>query len=194
MKLDRRRLLTLTGAAAAAGAPSVSAAAPLSTLGIDAAQFGVRPDIAGDQSRQLQRAIDETARKRAPLAIAPESYRAGTRTRPFTRSTHAGLRSPATGSAAREIIASRFDAHMPGIDGTIVLDNWIEKIDNRSGGTGQYGNAINVFRAVNVIVRGNRVSDCAFSAVRGNAASNNQIASSTFERSRSMASSALRGR
>ncbi len=57
----------------------------------------------------------------------------------------------------------------------IVTDNRIESIDNRSGGSGQNGNAVNVFRAANVIVRGNRIRNCAFSAVRGNAASNIQI-------------------
>jgi uncharacterized secreted repeat protein (TIGR03808 family) len=59
-----------------------------------------------------------------------------------------------------------------GDDGTMVVDNRIENIANRSGGSGQYGNAINAFRAGNVIVRGNRIRHCAFSAVRGNAASN----------------------
>jgi uncharacterized secreted repeat protein (TIGR03808 family) len=63
-----------------------------------------------------------------------------------------------------------------GDDGTLVLDNRIEDIRNVSGGSGQFGNAINVFRAGNVIVRGNRISRAAFSAVRGNAASNIQIA------------------
>ena len=62
-----------------------------------------------------------------------------------------------------------------GDDGTIVADNRIAAIANRSGGSGQNGNAINVFRATNVIVRGNRIVNCAFSAVRGNAASNLQI-------------------
>jgi uncharacterized secreted repeat protein (TIGR03808 family) len=62
-----------------------------------------------------------------------------------------------------------------GDDGTIVVDNRIENVANRSGGSGQYGNAINAFRAANVIVRGNRIRHCAFSAVRGNAASNIQI-------------------
>jgi uncharacterized secreted repeat protein (TIGR03808 family) len=62
-----------------------------------------------------------------------------------------------------------------GDDGTIVVDNRVENIANRSGGSGQYGNAINVFRAANVIVRGNRIRHCAFSAVRGNTASNIQI-------------------
>jgi len=40
---------------------------------------------------------------------------------------------------------------------------------------GQYGNAINAFRAGNVIVRGNRIRNCDYSAVRGNSASNIQI-------------------
>lgn len=62
-----------------------------------------------------------------------------------------------------------------GDDGTIVIDNRIAAINNRAGGSGQYGNGINVFRAANVIVRGNRIRNCAFSAVRGNAASNLQI-------------------
>ena len=63
----------------------------------------------------------------------------------------------------------------PGDDGTIVVDNRIENIANRSGGSGQYGNAINAFRAANVIVRGNRIRRCAFSGVRGNTASNIHI-------------------
>jgi uncharacterized secreted repeat protein (TIGR03808 family) len=62
-----------------------------------------------------------------------------------------------------------------GDDGTMVVDNRIETIANRSGGSGQYGNAINAFRAANVIVRGNRIRHCAFSAVRGNTASNIHI-------------------
>src|SRR6202012_1107664 len=42
-----------------------------------------------------------------------------------------------------------------GDDGTQVLDNRIEDIKAGPGGSGQYGNAINAFRAGNVIVRGN---------------------------------------
>jgi uncharacterized secreted repeat protein (TIGR03808 family) len=64
-------------------------------------------------------------------------------------------------------------------DGTLVVDNRIEDINNAAGGSGQYGNAINVFRAGNVIVRGNRISRAAYSAVRGNAASNIQITGNT---------------
>jgi uncharacterized secreted repeat protein (TIGR03808 family) len=67
----------------------------------------------------------------------------------------------------------------PGDDGTLVVDNRIDGIMNRSGGSGQWGNAINVFRADNVIVRGNRIRNAAFSAVRGNAASNLQIVGNT---------------
>jgi uncharacterized secreted repeat protein (TIGR03808 family) len=62
-----------------------------------------------------------------------------------------------------------------GDDGTMVLDNRIEDIKAGPGGSGQYGNAINAFRAGNVIVRGNRIRNCDYSAVRGNSASNIQI-------------------
>jgi uncharacterized secreted repeat protein (TIGR03808 family) len=67
----------------------------------------------------------------------------------------------------------------PGDDGTLVIDNRIEGITNKAGGSGEWGNAINVFRADNVIVRGNRIRNAAFSAVRGNAASNLQIVGNT---------------
>jgi len=67
----------------------------------------------------------------------------------------------------------------PGDDGTLVVDNRIEDTKNTSGGTGQWGNAINIFRADNVIVRGNRIRNAAFSAVRGNSASNIQIVGNT---------------
>lgn len=62
-----------------------------------------------------------------------------------------------------------------GEDGTIVSRNRVERIEARSGGTGQNGNGINVFRAGNVIISDNRVADCAFSAIRSNAGSNVQI-------------------
>jgi uncharacterized secreted repeat protein (TIGR03808 family) len=68
-----------------------------------------------------------------------------------------------------------------GDDGTIVIDNRIVNIANRSGGSGQYGNAINAFRAANVIVRGNRIRHCAFSGVRGNTASNIHIEGNSIE-------------
>src|SRR5450631_4207258 len=62
-----------------------------------------------------------------------------------------------------------------GDDGTLVADNRIEDIKAGPGGSGQYGNAINAFRAGNVIVRGNRIRNCDYSAVRGNSAANIQI-------------------
>lgn len=62
-----------------------------------------------------------------------------------------------------------------GPDGTQVTRNRISNILSLSGGTGQNGNGVNVFRAGNVQVSDNVISDVAFSAVRGNAASNLQI-------------------
>jgi uncharacterized secreted repeat protein (TIGR03808 family) len=63
----------------------------------------------------------------------------------------------------------------PGEDGSIVTGNRIERITARSGGTGQNGNGISVFRAGSVIVSSNQISDCVYSAVRGNSASNIQM-------------------
>ncbi len=60
-------------------------------------------------------------------------------------------------------------------DGTIVADNTIEDTGATSGGTGENGNAINVFRAGGVIVRNNVIRRAAFTAVRGNAAADIQI-------------------
>ena len=67
----------------------------------------------------------------------------------------------------------------PGDDGTLVLDNRVEDIAARAGGSGQNGNGVNVFRAGNVMVRGNRIRGAAFSGVRGNAAANLQILGNT---------------
>ncbi len=60
-------------------------------------------------------------------------------------------------------------------DGSVIVDNTIEDIRARDGGSGQNGNAINVFRAANVTVRGNHIRKVAFSAIRGNAASHFQV-------------------
>ncbi|MER9298537.1 TIGR03808 family TAT-translocated repetitive protein [Mesorhizobium sp. M0621] len=68
-------------------------------------------------------------------------------------------------------------------DGTMVTGNRVERIRARSGGTGQNGNGINAFRAGNVVISGNIVSDCAFSAIRANSASNLQISGNTCSRS-----------
>jgi uncharacterized secreted repeat protein (TIGR03808 family) len=273
MDLDRRHLLALTAAttgasAAVSPARAAPAASPISALGVDAGQFGVRPGHPDDQSRALQRAIDETARTRSPLAIPPGIYRAGNLQLPagaqlvgvrgatkimLTEGSSLiaaagadhitlsglvldGAKRPLPerrglvqlescrsikiadceirGSGRNGIVGIAVDGEVidtaiteatdvaihvldarglviarnridgagnngiqvwrsvSGDDGTIVVDNRIESIDNRSGGSGQYGNAVNVFRAANVVVRGNRIRNCAFSAVRGNAASN----------------------
>ncbi|MCW5709815.1 TIGR03808 family TAT-translocated repetitive protein [Shinella sp.] len=66
-----------------------------------------------------------------------------------------------------------------GHDGTIVSGNRIARISATSGGTGQYGNGINVFRADAVMIGNNHVSGCAFSAIRANAGSNVQISGNT---------------
>jgi uncharacterized secreted repeat protein (TIGR03808 family) len=60
-------------------------------------------------------------------------------------------------------------------DGSLIADNRIDDTGARGGGSGQNGNAINVFRAANVIVRGNHIRNAAFSAIRGTAASEIQI-------------------
>jgi uncharacterized secreted repeat protein (TIGR03808 family) len=273
MDLSRRHLIGVTGVAGAlAVAPDAARAAPLtSTLGRDATQYGVRPGIPEDQTRILQRAIDEAARAQVPLALPPGIYRTGmlrlqngtqlvgvrgaTRlvfnggasmfqgegassvgitgitldgggiplpTRrglihclggrdiriidcEMARSGGAGIWfEQVSGDVSGNIITSTastaivsFDAQglivsrntiqgtndngieilrtALGDDGTLVADNRIEDIKAGPGGSGQYGNAINAFRAGNVIVRGNRIRNCDYSAVRGNSASNIQI-------------------
>jgi uncharacterized secreted repeat protein (TIGR03808 family) len=275
MDLNRRHLIgaSVTGAAGAlALSPDTARAAPLtSALGRDATQYGVRPGSPDDQTRALQRAIDEAARAQVPLALPPGVYRTGmlrlqngtqlVGVRGATRLVFTGgaamfqgegagsigvasitldgggIALPArrglihclggrdirvidceiTGSGgagiwfeqvsgdvsgniitttastaivsfdAQGLIVSRNtiqDTNDNGIeilrtaigdDGTMVIDNRIEDIKAGAGGSGQYGNAINAFRAGNVIVCGNRIRNCDYSAVRGNSASNIQI-------------------
>jgi uncharacterized secreted repeat protein (TIGR03808 family) len=69
-----------------------------------------------------------------------------------------------------------------GEDGTTVTNNRIEKIAAGSGGTGQNGNGVNVYRAGNVLVSANRITDCAYTAIRGNAASNIQMVGNHCQR------------
>lgn len=64
-----------------------------------------------------------------------------------------------------------------GFDGSIVSGNRISRILAKSGGTGEYGNGINVFRADGVQIANNYITDCAFTAIRSNAGSNVQITS-----------------
>ncbi|MCA6110200.1 TIGR03808 family TAT-translocated repetitive protein [Bradyrhizobium cenepequi] len=275
MDVNRRHLIgAATAGAAGALALPVDAvrAAPLpSALGRDATQYGVRPGNPDDQTKVLQRAIDEAARAQAPLALPPGVYRSGP-LRLQRGSQLIGVRGATklvfngglsmflgegadsigltgltldggnvplptrrglvhcltardvritgceiTGSGgngiwfeqvsgdvsgniftdiattaivsfdalglmvARNTISGTNDNGIEilrtaiGDDGTIVADNRIEDIKAGPGGSGQYGNAINAFRAGNVTVRGNRIKNCDYSAVRGNSASNIHI-------------------
>jgi uncharacterized secreted repeat protein (TIGR03808 family) len=275
MDVNRRHLIGAS-AAGVAGALAMSpdaarAALPTSALGRDATQYGVRPGSSEDQTKALQRAIDEAARAQVPLALPPGVYRTGMLrlasgtqligVRGATKLMFTGGASMLLGEGANSIgltnitldgagiklptrrglvhclggrdiritdceIANSggngiwlenvsgdvsgniltgiavtgitsFDAQgllvsrntilgtsdngieilrtAIGDDGTQVLDNRIEDIKAGPGGSGQYGNAINAFRAGNVIVRGNRIKNCDYSAVRGNSASNIQI-------------------
>ena len=287
MDINRRYLIgaSLGGAVGAlAISPGAARAAPLtSTLGRDATQYGVRPGSPDDQTKALQRAIDEAARAQAPLALPPGVYRTGmlrlqsgsqlVGVRGVTKlvfnggaallqsegadrigltgitfdgggialPTRRGLVHCIGGRDVRitdcEITASggngiwleqisgdisgnilakiattavvSFDARglivfrntisgtndngieilrtAIGDDGTIVADNRIEDIKAGPGGSGQYGNAINAFRAGNVIVRGNRIRNCDYSAVRGNSASNIQISGNSVSDVREVA-------
>ncbi|WP_373504456.1 TIGR03808 family TAT-translocated repetitive protein [Aestuariivirga sp.] len=70
----------------------------------------------------------------------------------------------------------------PAEDGTIVSNNRIARVAYTDGGTGQNGNGVIVFRAGNVIVEGNRISDCAFTAVRNNSGANCHIVNNNISR------------
>ena len=78
MDIDRRHILGASAAgmagAVAMPADSVRAAPLTSTLGRDATHYGVRPNATGDQTRALQRAIEEATRANAPLALPPGVY------------------------------------------------------------------------------------------------------------------------
>ena len=70
-----------------------------------------------------------------------------------------------------------------GPDGSIVSGNRIGAIGWVGGGNGQNGNGVNVFNADDVIVADNHIADCAFTAVRLNATSNNQVSGNVCLRS-----------
>ncbi|HVV40232.1 MAG TPA: TIGR03808 family TAT-translocated repetitive protein [Nitrobacter sp.] len=288
MDIGRRHLIgaSAAGMAGALALPSDAArAAPLtSTLGRDVTHYGVRPDSPDDQTRALQRAIDDAARAQAPLAFPPGVYRSGMLQLPrgsqlvgvrgasrlkFTGggaslvsaagADHAGLSNltldgggialperrglvhciaghdvritdcEITGSGRNAIWLENVagdisgniitatamtaivsfdalglmvacntihDASDNGIeilrttigdDGTIVTGNRIDNIKAGPGGSGQYGNAINAFRAGNVIVSNNRISNCDYSAVRGNSAANIHITGNSISEVREVA-------
>src|SRR6195952_4780707 len=81
MDVKRRQFMGVS-AAGIAGALAMSpdaarAAPPASALGRDATQYGVRPGSPDDQTKALQRAIDEAARAQVPLSLPPGVYRTG---------------------------------------------------------------------------------------------------------------------
>ncbi|HXF87968.1 MAG TPA: TIGR03808 family TAT-translocated repetitive protein [Xanthobacteraceae bacterium] len=80
MSLDRRaffRLSALTTAVPAVTLATPSRAAPMSMLGVDAVQLGVRAGGTVEQTAALQNAIDQTAGARVPLVLGPGEYRTG---------------------------------------------------------------------------------------------------------------------
>jgi uncharacterized secreted repeat protein (TIGR03808 family) len=280
MPIDRRSILSgsivvgLTGAAAANPGPrSERDTARVAAAEVpSAAELGLKPGAAQDQSAALQAAIDQAANRGAPLLLPPGRFRTGRlQLRPGTRiigtarsttiefvggeaflvgegdgialeslaldgayqtldigqanalvslkksrglALHdleitrsiangvtlegcAGVISDCTITAALmaglhsldatglQILHNRVaDCANNGIqvwrseageDGSVVAGNRIERIRADGGGTGQNGNGVNAFRAGSVLVTGNRITDCAYSAVRGNSASDLQI-------------------
>ncbi len=282
MGMNRRTILGLAAGMAGAGTCVVATplaaarAGPVSALGVDAADFGVRPGRTSDQSAAVQRAIERTAATGTPLAFAPGVYRVsglklpsgahlvaprgacrlafsggssllsaehaeritlsgltidgGKKNLPEKRGLvhlehvdqlkvsdceitasggHGLLFIAVSGEVSGNAITDTTDVALQsfngnglliarnviqragnngiqlirwelGDDSTLVVDNRITEVLNRSGGNGQYGNAINAFRGANVIVRGNRIDRCTFSGVRGNSASNIQIVGNTI--------------
>jgi uncharacterized secreted repeat protein (TIGR03808 family) len=287
MDVNRRHLIGASAAGVAgalAMSPDTARAAPLaSALGRDITQYGVRPGSPDDQTRVLQRAIDEAARAQVPLALPPGVYRTGMLrlqsgtqligVRGATKLVFTGGASMLHGEGAGSVGLTNITLDGSGIplptrrglvhciggrdiriadcqitgsggngiwfenvsgdisgniitntattavvsldalglqvsrntitgtndngieilrtaigdDGTQVVDNRIEDIKAGPGGSGQYGNAINAFRAGNVIVRGNRIRNCDYSAVRGNSASNIQITGNSVSNVREVA-------
>lgn len=57
------------------------------------------------------------------------------------------------------------------------------RVADKSGGSGQNGNEVNVLRAGSVPISGNRIADCAFSAIRSNSGSNCQMIGNSCARS-----------
>jgi uncharacterized secreted repeat protein (TIGR03808 family) len=67
-------------------------------------------------------------------------------------------------------------------DGTIVSENLVTRVAARDGGSGQNGNGINVWKAGNVTIAQNRITDCAYSAIRNNSGASCQIVNNNISR------------
>jgi uncharacterized secreted repeat protein (TIGR03808 family) len=85
-----------------------------------------------------------------------------------------GSRIVACGNGGIRVWASE-----PRFDGTLISGNDIADIRAEGGGNGQNGNGINVFRAGGVIVKGNRLRSCAFSAIRLNSTNDAIVSGNT---------------
>ncbi|CAN7369362.1 TIGR03808 family TAT-translocated repetitive protein [Mesorhizobium caraganae] len=279
--LNRRALLQGTAGFAVLGLSSGNALAKTAARGsINAAEVGVQPDTADDQSKAFARMLAEASERNAPVFLPPGNYVVSNLTLParvrlsgvpgasrvlyggggrlltaeqaehleftalvfdgasgsladdaqglldlrrvahlvidncmITGSGKHGLAlEHASGRVERSDISGAADAGIYSVeaggleisgntvsdcgnggilvhrwqqaeDGTIVSGNRVQRIGARSGGTGQNGNGINAFRAGNVSIIGNIVSDCAFSAIRANSSSNLQITGNTCSRS-----------
>src|SRR5258706_15484377 len=81
MDVNLRHLLGASAAGAATAlvmSPEAARAVQFtSALGRDATQYGVRPGSPDDQTKAMQRAIDDAARAQVPLALPPGVYRTG---------------------------------------------------------------------------------------------------------------------
>lgn len=75
----------------------------------------------------------------------------------------------------------------PAEDGSRITNNLIRNIAARDGGSGQNGNGINTFRAGGIIISGNRITDCEYSAIRNNSGRNVQITNNNISRSQEIA-------
>jgi uncharacterized secreted repeat protein (TIGR03808 family) len=69
-----------------------------------------------------------------------------------------------------------------GEDGSVITENHISRVASRDGGDGQNGNGINIYKAGNVTVANNRISDCAFTGVRNNSGPNCIITGNSISR------------
>lgn len=74
-----------------------------------------------------------------------------------------------------------------GEDGSIISNNRMSRIAAEDGGSGQNGNGIALYRAGNVIISNNRISDCAYSGIRDNSGSNVVISGNNISRTNEVA-------
>jgi uncharacterized secreted repeat protein (TIGR03808 family) len=64
----------------------------------------------------------------------------------------------------------------------IISNNFIARIAAENGSDGPYGNGINVYNSKGTIVANNRISDCAFTAIRNNASDESTITGNQITR------------